>query len=232
MSEGRQIDVLNVSLGSTTGLRTADEGLRGSLRRAGARVEIAPAARPRRVRTLMGTDLTWALAARAARAPFLGAPVSAQPRAIVYSSTTAALLWRRPGAIRFDAPASGNRLGWDGLWQRPLERRRLREAPLLLPLSEGGLSEAPASAVAPERSLVLPLPVEASGPTDGARDIAAVTYAANPSKKGLDRVLKAWRSVRAQPGRHEGLELVVAGVTEVELRQAGLDLAREPGVRL
>ena len=36
--------------------------------------------------------------------------------------------WRRaPGAIRFDAPAAGNRPGRHGLWQRPVERRRLRE---------------------------------------------------------------------------------------------------------
>ena len=45
-----------------------------------------------------------------------------RPRAIIYSSTTAALLGPAPGAIRFDAPAAGNRPGRHGVWQRPVER--------------------------------------------------------------------------------------------------------------
>jgi hypothetical protein len=227
MSSAGGLDVLIVSLGSTTGLRIADQGLAESLRRAGASVEIARAARPGEVRTLMLTDLQWARAARVAASDSLK---RFRPRAIVYSSTTAALLWPRPGAIRFDAPAAGNRPGWDGLWQRPLERTRLSRAPLLLPLSEGGLREAATSHS--ERALVLGLPVESSGPIDGERDIAAITYAANPHKKGLDRVLDAWRGVRAAHERGERLELVVAGTTEEELGRAGIDVVGEPGVRL
>ena len=38
------------------------------------------------------------------------------------------------------------------------------------------------------------------GPAGGPRDIAAITYGANPHKKGLDRVLAAWRA-RAAAGR-------------------------------
>lgn len=221
------LDVLIVSLGSTPGLRSADEGLAESLGRAGASVEVARAARPREVRTLMLTDLQWA---RAARAVARSSLKRSKPRAIVYSSTTAALLWPRPGAIRFDAPASGNRPGRHGLWQRPLEAARLRQAPLLLPLSEGGLREA--GRIGPERALVLGLPVESSGPLDGERDIAAITYAANPLKKGLDRVLEAWRRAREAHEHGERLELVVVGTTEQELRRAGIDAAGEPGVRL
>jgi hypothetical protein len=215
---GRAIDVLIVSLGATVGLRRADEELRDSLERAGARVDLARARPPAQVRTLMLTDLVWARAARAAAREGLAALRHSSPRAIVYSSTTAALLWPRPGAIRFDAPAAGNRPGRHGLWQRPLERRRLAQAPLLLPWSDGGLREAGAS----ERALVLPVPVEPSGAPPANRDIAAITYAANPTKKGLDRVLAAWRGAGA-PG-----ELVVAGVSE---REAGVDLASIPGVR-
>jgi glycosyltransferase involved in cell wall biosynthesis len=63
--------------------------------------------------------------------------------------------------------------------------------------------------------VVVPVPVAPSGPA-GSRDIAAVTYGANPEKKGLDRVLAAWRVAR-----REGEELVVAGL-------AGAD---DPGVR-
>ncbi|HTC71989.1 MAG TPA: glycosyltransferase [Solirubrobacteraceae bacterium] len=226
----RALDVLIVSLGSTQGLRTADEELHDSLQRAGARVQIARAKRPRPLRTLALTDLSWARAARAAADAAL-AQQSSAPRAIVYSSTTAALLWPRPGAIRFDAAAAGNRPGRHGLWQRPLERRRLERAPLLLPWSAAGLSEARAGACAAERTLVLPVPVEESGGPEHERDIAAITYAANPLKKGFDRVLEAWRRVRAELPAGVPRELVVAGAAEEDLEKAGL-AAGEDGVRV
>jgi glycosyltransferase involved in cell wall biosynthesis len=211
---GGAVDVLIVSLGSTGGLRRADEELAGSLRRAGASVAVAAAMPPRQMRTLALTDLGWALAARhAARAEL----ARRAPRAVIYSSTTAALLWPRPGAIRFDAPSAGNRPGRHGLWQRPLERRRLRQAPLLLPWSHGGLSETPATARRGDRTLVLPVAVEPSGPPEPVRDIAAVTYGANPTKKGLDRVLAAWRAVR-RPGE----ELLVMGADIAGPSSAGV----------
>jgi hypothetical protein len=213
-------DVLVVSLGSTAGLCAADAELAGSLRRAGASVALVTAARPRRVRTLVLTDLVWAMAAR--RAAMTGL-VAHRPRAIVYSSTTSSLFWPRPGAIRFDAPSAGNRPGRHGLWQRPLERQRLARAPLLLPWSERGLAEAGLSGGGTdERALVLPVPVEPSGPPAPARDIAAIAYAANPLKKGLDRVLSAWAGVRG-PGE----ELLVAGASRRELTLAGISLPAE-----
>jgi hypothetical protein len=196
-------DVLLVSLGSTAGLRAADAALAGALRRAGASVALARTQHPRPVRTLALTDLAWARAARAATRRALS---DGEPRAIVYSTITAALLQPAPGAVRFDAPASANRPGRHGIWQRPLERRRLRAAPLLLPWSPGGLAEAHAGS-AP--ALVVPVPVEPSGPAIETRDVAAVTYAADPAKKGLDRVLAAWAAAR-RPGE----TLVVAGAEE------------------
>ncbi|MFI4992587.1 MAG: glycosyltransferase [Solirubrobacterales bacterium] len=223
MTTAHGVDVLIVSIGSTAGLRAADEELEQSLRRAGASVAVAKATPPRRVPTLALTDLGWALAAR--RASVAGLAVHS-PRAIVYSSTTAALLWPREGAIRFDATSAGNRPGRGGVWQRPLERRRLKQTPLLLPWSRGGLDEAPKSAVRGNRAVVLGVPVQPSGPTDGVRDIAAITYGANPAKKGLDRVLAAWMRVR-----RSGEELVLAGVNEDDLRRTGLELPGE-GVRV
>lgn len=231
MGAAGALDVLLVSLGSTTGLRTADEELAASIERAGASVAVAAAARPRPLRTMALTDLAWARAARAAAERRLKGPASVAPRAIIYSSTTAALFWPRPGAIRFDAPAAGNRPGRHGLWQRPLERRRLARAPLLLALSDGGLAEVPPAARAGDRSLVLGLPAEASGPPAARRDIAAITYAANPAKKGLARVLAAWRELSLTPGRRPDGELVVAGAQESELRAAGIDIESEPAVR-
>jgi glycosyltransferase involved in cell wall biosynthesis len=211
------LDVLVVSLGATGGLRAADEELLASLGRAGATAAIVHPDPPPPVRTLMLTDLRWALASRRAAATELQ---RTSPRAVIYSSTTAALLWSRPGAIRFDASCAGNRPGRHGLWQRPLERRRLRQALLLLPWSEGALREAPSCAHT-YHSLTLPVPVESSGP-HVTRDIAAVAYAANPVKKGLDRILDVWRQAR-RPGE----KLVVAGAPEGELRKLGYALPAE-----
>ena len=192
-------DVLLVSLGSTVGLRDADAQLAASMRRAGATVHVTAAERPREWRTYGLLELAWALAARRAAAAAIAAH---RPRAILYSSVTAALLGPARGAIRFDAPAAGNRPGRHGIWQRPVERRRLAAAPLLVPLSEGGLAEAPRPHA---DAVVVPVPVAPSGPPQE-RDIAAITYGANPQKKGLDRVLAAWHAVRS-----EGETLVVAG---------------------
>ena len=208
------LDVLIVSLGSTAGLRSADAELAASLRRAGAQVAVAAAPAPRELRTMMLTDLAWAMAARRAAIAELRLR---RPRAVLYSSVTAALLWPRRGAIRFDALAQANRPGRHGAWQRPVERRRLARSPLLVPWSEGGLLEVhPAGARPP--AVIVPVPVEPSGPPAPRRDIAALCYVANPHKKGVDRVLEAWRRARR---------------ADEELVLAGADLAlREDGVRV
>src|SRR4051794_25246341 len=197
-----RVDVLIVSLGGTAGLREADSELAGSLERAGATVAVARVARARELRTFAAIEFNWAVNARRATVRALR---EGSPRAVIYSTPTAALLGPVGGAIRFDAPAAGNRPGRHGLWQRPVEARRLAAAPLLVPWSEGGLAEAPEPHA---DALIVPVPVAPSGPP-GERDIAAVTYAANPEKKGLDRVLAAW--LRAA-GPDE--ELVVAGLDE------------------
>jgi glycosyltransferase involved in cell wall biosynthesis len=198
-------DVLIVSLGSTPGLRAADAEFADTLRRAGATVAVTTARPPRREpRTFALTDLAWATSARlAARS----AIADVDPRVVVYSTVTAALLWPRPGPIRYDAPAAANRPGRHGVWQRPLERRRLAQAPLLIAVDGGTFDETPRPHA---DGLVVPIAVEASGdgspPIAESRDIAVLTYASNPHKKGLDRVLAAWAVAR-----REGEELVVAG---------------------
>ncbi len=205
-------DILIVSLGSTPGLHASDTEFAAALRRAGATVAVTTAHPPPEVRTFALTDLAWATAARRAARRAIA---DLDPRAVVYSTVTAALLWPRPGAIRYDAPAAANRPGHHGLWQRPLERRRLAQAPLLVPVDGGTLAETPRPH-AP--AVVLPIPVEASSGAAPPRDVAALTYAANPHKKGLDRVLAAWATAR-----RDGEELVVAGA---DLR---ID---DPGVRV
>jgi hypothetical protein len=196
-------DVLLVSLGGTAGLREADAELAASLRRAGAEVAEVQAACVREWRTMGLIELAWARSARAAAQAGIA---EHRPRAVLYSSTTAALLAPARGAIRFDAPAAGNRPGRHGLWQRPVERRRLAGAPLLVPWSEGGLAEAPRPHA---DAVVVPVPVAPSGESapPAQRDLAAITYGANPEKNGLDRVRAAWAIAR-RPDQ----ELVVAGL--------------------
>src|SRR5215217_622074 len=89
--------ILLVSLGGTAGLRIADDALAASMRRAGASVATVRARAAREPRTFALTDLAWAVPARRAAAAALR---EARPRAIVYSSSTSALLWPEPGAIR------------------------------------------------------------------------------------------------------------------------------------
>jgi len=198
-------EILLVSLGSTVGLRASDDEFAASLRRAGAEVALVAASPPRQVRTLALTDLAWARAARVAA--FAGIERE-RPRAIVYSTITAALLAPAPGAIRLDALSAQNRPGRHGIWQRPRERTVLQRAPLLLPVSAEALTGAPARH-AP--AIIVPIVVEPSGPPlrREQRDIAAITYAANPDKKGLDRVLAAWSAAR-----RDGEELLLTGVPD------------------
>ena len=205
------VDVLLVSLGSTHGWRVADAALAGALERAGATVAVATARKPPPVRTFALTDLGWALAAR--RAAQSGLRVH-RPRAVLYSTSTAALLWPRPGAVRFDALAAGNRPGRHGVWQRDRERAVLRRAPLLVPMSAEALEEGfdPGGP-----RVVVPSPIAPSGPPLPAaeRDVDVLIYASDPVKKGLHRVLDAWRAVR-RPGE----ELVV--VSEHDVAEDGV----------
>src|SRR5829696_5989197 len=91
-------DVLLVSLGGTAGLREAEAELAASMRRAGAAVELVAARPVREWRTMAAIELAWALSARRAAAR------AVETRAVLYSSTTAALLAPRPGAVVVPVP--------------------------------------------------------------------------------------------------------------------------------
>lgn len=196
-------DVLVVSAGNTEGWRTAASELAGAIDRAGASVEIVTADPAPRVRTLALTDLVQA---RAARRAALAGLEAHDPRAVIYCSITASLLWPRPGAIFLDSIAAENRPGRHGVWQRPVERRRLRQAPLLLPWSRRSLNPLKGAHAA---AVVVPVPVEGAPVTGSPRDLAAVTYAGDPVKRRLAKVLEAWTRVR-----REGEVLVVAGLPQ------------------
>jgi hypothetical protein len=200
-------DVLVVSLGTTSGWRAAAHELTGALARAGVRVVLVIAGPAPRVRTFALTDLAEALAVRRAAAAGIAAHA---PGAIVYCSITASLLWPAPGAIWFDSTARENRPGRHGVWQRSLERRRLAQAPLVMPMSIGAMAALRERYPSP---VVVPVPVEPSGPllAGPERDVAAVAYAGDPVKRRLDLILAAWARAR-----RKGERLVVAGTDALE----------------
>jgi glycosyltransferase involved in cell wall biosynthesis len=199
------IDVLVVGTGATAGWRAAVSELSDSIARSGARVRTLIARPSHGVRTLMLTDLAQA---RVLRRSAVRAIAECQPRSIVYCSVTAALLWPAPGAIWLDSLAAENRPGRHGVWQRRVEHRRLEQAPLVLTMSERSLEPLPGSR--PE-AIVVPVPVEGSGPLAESRDVDALAYAADPVKRRLDFVLDSWARAR-KPGE----TLVVAGIQSAD----------------
>ena len=201
------VDVALVSLGTTPGLRRADEAFAAQLRATGLTCEVrhvAIGAAGRLRRHPLVTDLVEAVAARRAAR-------GADAKFTVFSTVTASLVQPRRAssyAVRFDAPAALNRPGPAGAWQRPAERRSLSAARFLLPWSEAAGAAAPGAAP----RVVVPVPVAPAAPGDGARDIDALAYAGNPRKRGLAAVCAAWATVPA------GTRLVIGGIE----RETGL----------
>lgn len=224
-------DIAIVSLGTTMGWRLADRALAEQVRAAGAScriVSVAMGAAGKLRRTMALTDVVEAFAAaRAARGVSAGATV--------FSSVTAALLHRPrgPHAIRYDTIAALSRPGPGGAWQRRREPGVLAAADLLLPWSEPAAAASssalgragPKGSIGP-RQVILPAPVERS--RERAPDAPeAIAYAANPDKRGLDLLCRAWAI--AAPS---GARLMVGGIERGEaLRWLGRHgVAEPPGV--
>ena len=176
----------------------SDASFAALVRRAGLSVDVVPvrigASGKLRRPGAAAVDLVEALAARRSAR-------GVEARAVVFSTTTAALLARPsvPYGIRFDATAALNRPGPGGAWQRHAERRALRDAAVLMPVSRG--AEAAAGGVR------VPIPIaQVAGAAE--RDIDAVAYAADPRKRRLELICGAWRHGR----------LVIGGID----RDAGL----------
>jgi glycosyltransferase involved in cell wall biosynthesis len=194
-------DIALISLATTPGLVRSDTAFAQLVRDCGAScdvvpVRIGPSGRLRRHPA--ATDLVEAIAARRAGR-------GAKARAIVYSTTTAALLQRprAPFAVRFDATAALNRPdGWPSACQRARERDVLRRARLLLPVSDAAARALPD----PHAPVVrVPIPVDDVPPAPE-RDIEACAYAGYPRKRGLELICAAWAAARPPGGR-----LVVGG---------------------
>jgi glycosyltransferase involved in cell wall biosynthesis len=210
-------DIALISLATTPGLVRSDAAFAQLLRDAGASVDVVPVrigASGRLRRHPAATDLVEALAARRSAR-------GVEADAIVYSTTTVALLQRPsvPYAVRFDATAGLNRPpGWPSAWQRRREREVLRDARVLLPVSDGAAAQLPD----PHAPVVrLPIPVDEVEPA-AERDIDAVAYAGYPRKRGLELIAAAWAKAAPHGGR-----LVVGGVDREKalrwLRRTGVD---------
>jgi glycosyltransferase involved in cell wall biosynthesis len=186
-------DLLQISLGTTHGLRVSDAWFEALAERAGTSVEtvgvrigLTDALR----RAYPVNDLVEAIAARRATASALA---RVGPRAVVFSTTTVALMAVDPGrphAIRLDAPAVMNRPGPRNAILHALERRSLARATLLLPTSTVAAAALPVGAA---RAVVVPPPVVVSAVSAAAdREPLAIAYAPDPKAKGLDLLCHAW----------------------------------------
>jgi hypothetical protein len=204
-------DVLLLSLGTTLGWRRADELLLAQLERAGvaaAAVAVGIGAADRLRRGYPVNDVVEMYAARRAART---AVERHEPRALIVSSTTAAMLLPRlpmPYAVRFDAPARLNRPGARNAFLHVLERRSMRLARVTVPLSLAGAEALPDGAAPP---IVVSPPIDPSTP-DGdepaERERLAVAYVSDPKAKGLDVVVGGW---------------IAAGVEGARLEVYGLD---------
>ncbi len=197
-------DVLLVSLGTTLGWRVADEMLVRQLERAGASTQAVSIGRGAADRLRRGYPLNDFVEMHAARRAVRSAVERHEPRAVVVSSTTAAMLLPSlpmPYAVRFDAPARLNRPGARNAALRALERRAMRRARITIPFSVAGAEALPEGAARP---IVVSPPIDPSEPPAATeREALAVAYVPDPKAKGLDVVVGAWAAAAPEGARLE-----------------------------
>lgn len=200
------VDVLVVSLGTTRGLRIADAQLTELIREAGATVAVTGVRIGAGDRLRRGYPVNDLVEAVAARRALHAALRRHRPRAVVLSSTTAALLAGRVGvpyAVWLDSPARLNRPGARNAILHRLERRSLSAACRVLVLSPGAIAAlppeaAPAVVVAPPLPEVPPRP----GPdADADADALVVAYTPDPKARDLALVCRTWAAVTAPDTR-------------------------------
>ncbi len=227
----RDVDVLVVCAGSTTGHRRNEALVTAALRDLG--LAVAEARTDYRLVDLLrrGQPFIDLVEAAAMSAATRRALRDVRTRSILYPTSLSAILEPasrlRMGAIRFDALAAENRGGHRNVAQRRLERRSLALARALAPTSllapAAGLGTPPGTTVVP-----LPPPIDGRADPAGRRQPATVCYAADPHKKGLDLVVSAWAQARPPAGH----QLLVTGIGQAVgrrfLRRSGV--AEPPGM--
>jgi Glycosyl transferases group 1 len=199
-------DVLLLSLSTTLGWRRADELLLAQVQRAGASATAASVgigATDRLRRGYPVNDLVEMYAARRAARTVVE---RYEPRALIVSSTTAAMLLPSlpvPYAVRLDAPARLNRPGARNALLRALERRGMRRARLTIPFSVAGAEALPEEAAVP---VVVSPPIDPSTPAGrehAERERVAVAYVPDPKAKGLDVAVAGWAAAQIEGARLE-----------------------------
>ncbi len=197
-------DVLLVSLGTTLGWRVADELLLAQLERAGASTQAVAVGRGAADRLRRGYPANDLVEMHAARRAARTAVERHEPRALIVSSTTAAMLLPSlpvPYAVRFDAPARLNRPGARNALPRALERRAMRRARLTIPFSVAGAEALPEGAARP---VVVSPPIDPSAPQlSEKRERLAVAYVPDPKAKGLEVVVGGWAAAAVDGARLE-----------------------------
>jgi glycosyltransferase involved in cell wall biosynthesis len=218
-------DIALISLGTTPGLRRADESFAALAREAGLECEVVTVNVGRSGGLRRQSTLTDFVEARAARNVASGV----KAKVVVYSTVTAALMQKPSGpyAVRFDSPAAANRQGPAGAWSRRRETKVLADASLLLPWGRAALEAIPNEAKHVP-AVALHVPIEAAPPAARSatiagvgeqRDIDVLAYAGYPEKRGLDLLIQAWQT----PGLAVGRRLRVTGIP----RERALEFLRK-----
>ena len=194
-----QVDIALISLGTTPGLRSADDAFVDMARQAGLSCELIDVGVGKSGGLRRQSTLTDLVEARAAR----NAASGVKARVVVYSTVTAALMQKPSGtyAVRFDSPAAENRPGAAGAWSRRREAKVLAGADLLLPWGHAAMKAVPEEA---RNVPAIPLHVPIEGGPDATRsasiagtaerDIDVLAYAGYPEKRGLDILVQAWQT--------------------------------------
>ncbi len=218
-------EVLLLSLGTTEGLRVADAQLAWMLEQAGASVAVLGTrigATDRLRRGYPVNDIVEAIAARRALEAGLRRH---RPRAVVFSTTTAAMLAGRPEApfaVWLDSPARLNRPGRRNAVLHLLERRQLARARLVLLQSPQAAAALPASA-SPSLVVSPPIPPAPSHIGAGSREPLVVGYTPDPKAKSLALLCAAWSATNAP-----GTRMIVTGIPPARahafLQRRGLSL--------
>jgi hypothetical protein len=216
-AERRPVEILHVCAGTTGGWQAIDDALNLAFDQLG--VGVKRVAMPRRGAGLLrrsGHPLNDLYEAAAMATATTGALREVRPRAIIYSSSHAALLQPRrrlPEAVWVDGPIALMSPGARAAPVRALERLRQHRLDLVLPMSlqHPALLADP---LRPRATAVLHMPVEpsdpAASPPHGIPRPYAAMYAGVPGKKGLDIAVEAWEL--ADPG----MPLVVTGINTAD----------------
>jgi glycosyltransferase involved in cell wall biosynthesis len=178
------------------------------LERAGARTEAVSIGRGAADRLRRGYPVNDLVEMYAGRRTVREAVERLEPRALIVSSTTAAMLLPSlpiPYAVRFDAPARLNRPGARNAFLPLLERRAMRRARVTIPFSVAGAEALPVGAARP---IVVSPPIDPSAdPPPAEREPLAVAYVPDPKAKGLDVLVGGWAAAGV-----EGARLAVYGL--------------------